>query len=59
MLVGVSTLRYACSSEPLPSEFKVRGVGKSVVSEQFVVGTARKLAVLLERKLSGLQLVAT
>jgi putative transposase len=58
MLVRVSTRRYARSLEPLPSEFKVRGVGKSAVSERFVVGTARKLAVLLERKLGGLQLVA-
>ena len=58
MLVGVSTRRYARSLEPLPSELKVRGVGKSAVSERFVVGTARKLAALLERKLGGLQLVA-
>jgi putative transposase len=58
MLVGVSTRRYTRSLEPLPSEFKVRGVGKSAVSERFVVGTERKLAALLERKLGGLQLVA-
>jgi putative transposase len=58
MLVGVSTRRYARSLEPLPSELKVRGVGKSVVSERFVVGTARRLAALMQRKLGGLQLVA-
>jgi transposase-like protein len=58
MLVGVSTRRYARSLEPLPSEIHVRGVGKSAVSDRFVVGTARKLAALLERKLGGLQLVA-
>jgi putative transposase len=58
MLVGVSTRRYARSLEPLPSELKVHGVGKSAVSERFVVGTARKLAALLERELGGLQLAA-
>src|ERR1700730_12108400 len=58
MLVGVSTRRYARSLEPLPSEHKVRGIGKSGVSERFVVGTARKLAALMERKLGGLQLIA-
>jgi transposase-like protein len=29
-----------------------------VVSERFVVGIARKLAVLVQRKLGGLQLIA-
>ena len=58
MLVGVSTRRYARSLEPLPSEHKVRGIGKSVVSERFVVGTARKLAALMQRKFGGLQLIA-
>jgi hypothetical protein len=54
MLVGVSTRRYARSLEPRPSELKVRGIGKRVVSDRFVVGTARKLAALLQRKLGGL-----
>ena len=58
MLVGVSTRRYARSLEPLPSQLKVCGIGKSAVSQRFVVGTARKLGALLERKLGGLQLVA-
>lgn len=58
MLVGVSTRRYARSLEALPGELKVRGIGKSAVSERFVVGTARKLSTLLERKLGGLQLIA-
>jgi len=58
MLVGVSTRRYARWLEPLPRELQVRGVGKSAVSERFVVGPARKLAALLERKLGGRQLVA-
>ena len=58
MLVGVSTRRYARSLEPLPSELKVRGIGKSMISERFVLGTARKLAALMQRKLSGLQLIA-
>jgi putative transposase len=50
MLVGVSTRRYARSLEPLPSELRVRGIGKSVVSERFVVGTARRLAALMGSK---------
>jgi putative transposase len=58
MLVGVSTRRYARWLEPLPSEITVRGVGKSAVSGRFVLGTARKLSTLLERKLDGLQLIA-
>jgi transposase-like protein len=58
MLVGVSTRRYPRSLEPLPSELRICGIGKSVVSERFVVGTARKLAALMQRKLGGLQLIA-
>ena len=58
MLVGVSTRRYARSLEALPRELKARGVGKSAVSERFVIGTARKLSGLLERKLGGLELCA-
>jgi hypothetical protein len=40
MLVGVSTRRYARSLEPLPSDFSAHGMGKSAVSERFVVGTS-------------------
>jgi putative transposase len=58
MLVGVSTRRYARSLEPLPSQLKVRGVGKSAVSERFVIGTARKLSGLLQRRCEGLELIA-
>lgn len=58
MVLGVSTRRYTRSLEALPQELKVRGVGKSVVSERFVVGTTKKLAELLRRDLSGLELVA-
>jgi len=58
MLVGVSTRGYARSLEALPGELKVHGIGKSVVSERFVVGTAHKLSALLQRKLGGLQLIA-
>ena len=58
MLVGVSTRRYARSLEPLPSDFSAHAMGKSAVSERFVVGTERKLAALLRRKLGGLQLIA-
>ena len=38
--------------------FGVRGVGKSAVSERFVVGTQRRLSELMRRDLSGLALVA-
>jgi putative transposase len=58
MLVGVSTRRYARSLEPLPSELKVPGIGKSAVRERFVIGTARKLSGLLQRRCDGLQLIA-
>lgn len=58
MLVGVSTRRYARSLEALPSEVRVRGIAKSAVSERFVVGTTRRLAALMQRKLDGLQLIA-
>src|SRR5229473_2286319 len=58
MVLGVSTRRYARSLEALPNEFEVRGVGKSAVSERFVVGTQRRLSELMRRDLSGLALVA-
>lgn len=58
MVLGVSTRRYARSLEALPHELKVRGVGKSAVSERFVLGTTKKLAELMRRDLSGLELVA-
>jgi putative transposase len=57
MVLGVSTRRYARSLEALPEEFAVRGVGKSAVSERFVVGTQRRLFELMRRDLSGLELV--
>jgi hypothetical protein len=58
MVRGVSTRRYARSLEPLPSEVEVRGIGKSAVSERFVVGTQRRLGELMRRDLSELALVA-
>ena len=58
MLLGVSTRAYARSLEPLPREVKAGGVSKSAVSKRFVVGTARRLAELMGRDLSGLELVA-
>lgn len=58
MVLGVSTRRYARSLEPLPEEVRVGGVGKSAVSKRFVLGTERKLAELMRRDLSGLELVA-
>ena len=58
MVLGVSTRRYARSLEPLPSEVEVRGIGKSAISERFVLGTQRRLAELMRRDLRGLELVA-
>src|SRR3989442_1122146 len=56
--LGVSTRRYARSLEALPNEFEVRGVGKSAVSERFVVGTRRRLSALMRRDLGGVALAA-
>lgn len=58
MVLGVSSRRYARSLEPVPEALRVHGVSKSAVSERFVVGTARKLAALMARKLAGLKLIA-
>jgi transposase-like protein len=58
MVLGVSTRRYARSLEPLPKAVAVHGTSKSAVSERFVYGTERKLAELMSRELSGLDLVA-
>jgi putative transposase len=58
MILGVSSRRYARSLEPLPEEVAVRGISKSAVSERFVVGTQKKLAELMGRRLSGLKLLA-
>jgi hypothetical protein len=57
MVLGVSTRRYARSLEPLPQEVAARSMSKSAVSERFVVGTQRRLAQLMQRDLSGLELV--
>jgi putative transposase len=58
MLLGVSSRRYARSLEPLPDPVEVHGVSKSAVSERFVVGTQKKLAELMRRRLHGLKLIA-
>jgi putative transposase len=58
MVLGVSARRYARSLEPLPAAVAARGVSKSAVSARFVYGTERKLAELMSRELSGLELVA-
>jgi transposase-like protein len=58
MVVGVSTRRYARSLEAVPAELEERGTSKSAVSRRFVQGTERKLAELMARDLSGLDLVA-
>ena len=54
-MLGISTRRHARSLEALPNELKVRSIGKSAVSERFVVGTAKKLAELMRRDLSDLR----
>lgn len=58
MILGVSSRRYARFLEPLPEEIAVSGISKSAVSERFVVGTQKKLAELMRRRLSGLKLLA-
>jgi putative transposase len=58
MILGVSSRRYARSLEPLPEEIAVSGISKSAVSERFVVGTEKKLAELMRRRLSSLKLIA-
>jgi transposase-like protein len=58
MILGVSSRRYARSLEPLPEEIAVSGISKSAVSEHFVVGTQKKLAELMRRRLWGLKLLA-
>jgi putative transposase len=58
MVLGVSTRRYTRSLEALPKEIEVCGVGKSAVSERFVVGTQRRLSELMRRDLSELKLIA-
>lgn len=57
MILGVSSRHYARSLEPLPEEIAVRGVSKSAVGERFVVGTQKKLAELMRRRLGGLKLI--
>jgi putative transposase len=56
MILGVSSRRYARSLEPLPEEIAASGISKSAVSERFVVGTQKKLAELMRRRLSSLKL---
>jgi hypothetical protein len=53
----VSSRRYTRSLEQLPEELPIHGVSKSAVSERLVMGTARELAALTERKLAGLKLM--
>lgn len=58
MVLGVSTRRYGRSLEPVPEGLEERGVSKSAVSRRFVQGTEKKLAELMGRDLSELDLVA-
>src|SRR5262249_27718642 len=44
--------------ESLPGEIAVSGISKSAVSERFVVGTRKKLAELMRRRLSGFKFLA-
>lgn len=59
MVLGVSTRRYGRSLEPVPEGLEERGTSKSSVSRRFVQGTEKKLAELMSRNLSELDLVAT
>ena len=56
MLVGVSTRKYRRSLEEMPEALVGRGTSRSAVSRRFVRGTSRKLANLMERDLSDLNL---
>jgi transposase-like protein len=57
MLAGLSSRRYAAGLEPI-GELSASGMGRSSVSQRFIEGTQRKLAELLGRDLSELELVA-
>lgn len=56
MILGVSTRGYSGSLEKLPVELPERGKSRSAVSRRFVAGTRRRLAQLMRRDLSGLEL---
>jgi putative transposase len=56
MLAGLATRRYGAGLEPVGVEPKA--TTRSSISRRFVSGTARKLRELMERDLSGLDLLA-
>ena len=56
MLVGVSTRKCRRSLEDVTGVLVDRGTSRSAVSRRFVRGTSRKLANLMERDLSDLDL---
>jgi putative transposase len=56
MLVGVSTRKYNRSLETLPEALQIHGTSKSAVSRRFVRATGNKVAAVLERDLSDLDL---
>jgi putative transposase len=58
MLVGVSTRKYARSLEPMPEGVAESGTSRSPVSRRFKAATEKQLALMLERDLSQLPLVA-
>jgi transposase-like protein len=56
LLIGVSTRRYRRSLEELPDDLASCGTSRSAVSRRFVRGTKKKLAEVLRRDLSDLDL---
>jgi transposase-like protein len=55
MLAGVATRRHDDVGEPVGTQLRARSVSKSAVSRRFVAATDAKLAELLARDLSGLE----
>ena len=55
VLLGLSCGRYREAAEAVPEAF---GLSRSTVSRRWITASARKLARLMERDLSGLDLVA-
>jgi transposase-like protein len=58
MVVGVASRKFARSLEPLPQGMQERGTSRSSVSRLFVAATAKRLDRLMNRDISGLDIVA-
>ncbi len=58
MVIGVSTRKYDRSLEPTGDDLETRGTSRSAVSRRFVTGTKKRLEELMNRDLSGLDIVA-